>query len=138
MRASMEILRCCAEIGTPCILLKEPDASLYIKCVLERFTPVKTTGHLSIGHDSFSLPTDENEFSFSLKLREGPVRVFFDQKGPDRNTALHITNGRQLSQILANCFGMEYFISDPEATYLISVNWYKIEATEIAAIWLQQ
>ncbi len=38
-----------------------------------------------------------------------------------------IENGRNFCSILKNAYGMEYFISNENANYLVAVNWYVIE-----------
>ncbi|MEQ9495228.1 MAG: hypothetical protein RIT81_00185 [Deltaproteobacteria bacterium] len=53
--------------------------------------------------------------------------MFFDQEGPDRRSVVELDDGRRLGDVMEESFGMEYFVADVAASFLISVNWYAIE-----------
>jgi hypothetical protein len=86
------------------------------------------TGHLSIGSElSEEMSTDEHEFTFSEKYLSGPVYVFFEQDYFNKNQIFVLKKGRLFSQLIQECYGMEYFMTDEKNSFLISVNWYIIE-----------
>lgn len=107
--------------------MTDTEASAFVARVIERFRPTKLSGHLAIGDDSASLATDAFEFRLGAALTEEPVRVFFDQEGPDRRSVVELDDGRRLGEVMEESFGMEYFVADVSASFLISVNWYAIE-----------
>ncbi|MEL6189467.1 MAG: hypothetical protein AAFU79_32995, partial [Myxococcota bacterium] len=103
------------------------EADRYRCDVLRRFRPERTSGHLAIGRDIVCLPTDDYEFRLGGVLPERPVRLFFDQDGPDRRAVVEVMDGSRLGEVMEESFGMEYFLSNEEASLLIAVNWYAIE-----------
>jgi hypothetical protein len=125
-----EIIKKSAELGINIELMENEKARDYINYVLEKFHPWRTSGHLSIGGQSREIPTEKNEFSFSLSLPYEPAYIFFEQNKINRNNVVIIENAKIISELMGNCFGMEYFISNEEVSYLIAVNWYVIEYTE--------
>lgn len=104
------------------------DAHLFIKNTFEKFKPFKTTGHLSIGNDdTTTLITDDFEFSFSKGLPLLPTYAFFEQNHFDKDSIFILKEGKYWSKLIEECYGMEYFLTDVNKTYFISVNWYTIE-----------
>lgn len=53
--------------------------------------------------------------------------IFFEQNRINQHDVVVVENAREISTLIANSHGMEYFISDKAISYLISVNWYAIE-----------
>ena len=43
-----------------------------------------------------------------------------------------VDNASKIGEIMNNCYGMEYFITNLAQNYLIAVNWYVIEVTGTA------
>jgi hypothetical protein len=126
-----EIVNVCKELGINCTSLTEADGLGLISRVLNKFKPFKVTGHLAIDRDSISIPLEGNEFSYSVKLDSEAAYVFFDQEGIDRKSVVRIEDAREICRIMENSFGMEYFLSNSDATYLVAVNWYTIEVAGI-------
>lgn len=125
---SKELSHACRTLDLEFSILTSNEAKQYLVAVRNKFNPQQVTGHLAIsGEDSVSLKTDEHEFTLSNKFNEGAIRLFFDQESNEKNTVFELKNGPKLSEVLGECYGMEYFISDPELSFLISVNWYSIE-----------
>lgn len=124
-----EILTVSQELKITTRLLPLSGGLNLVKKALERFKPFRVTGHLSIGHDESSIPTEENEFIFPEVLGTKPIYVFFDQEGFDRDNVVAVFKPSELSLILKNSYGMEYFLTNKKCDFLISVNWYAIEAT---------
>lgn len=109
------------------ILDKHKGAKI-ITFIFEKFKPKKREGHLTIGSEtSAKLITDNNEFSFSKDFKDEPIYIFFEQDKIHQGQVFVLQSGREFSNLLNECFGMEYFISNKECQYLISVNWYTIE-----------
>ncbi len=126
-----ELLTTANRINIEVELLDLAEASNFINSVIERYNPWKTTGHLSIGQEnSTKLKTEENEFTFSKLLPNEPAFIFFEQNTFNKDTVVCIKNAKQISQLMENSYGMEYFISNESMSYLISVNWYTIELSE--------
>lgn len=125
---SKELSNACKTLDLEFSILASHEAKHYIASVRNKFNPQQVIGHLAINdEDSVSLKTDEHEFTMSDKFNESPIRLFFDQQSNEKNVVFELTNGRKLSEVLGECYGMEYFISDPELSFLVSVNWYSIE-----------
>lgn len=45
----------------------------------------------------------------------------------NKDVVVIIEDARNISRLMENSSGMEYFISDKDISFLISVNWYSIE-----------
>lgn len=110
-------------------LFTEIEAENYILFILDKYKPWKTEGHLSIGDTTSKLSTEDNEFTFSLSMDDSPAFIFFEQNYINKNNVLEIKNAKEISRLMENTHGMEYFISNKSGSYLISVNWYSIEFT---------
>ena len=109
-------------------LLADDEAESCIQRTLDLFMPFRTTGHLGIGHDSFTLPIDKWEFSYMEYLSQESGYVFFSQKKRlSGRTVVRIDNLQELGKILEESFGMEYFLTNKNADFLIAVNWYVVE-----------
>ena len=123
-----ELKNACELIGAEHEHLTGKLAIDYINEVTSIFRPSKKTGHLAIHSDkSVTLNTEAYEFTLSEKFDQKPIYLFFDQKGSEKDSVFILRNGRRLGEVLEECFGMEYFVSNKERTFLISVNWYSIE-----------
>lgn len=127
-----EILQVSKELGISSRLLPKSIGVSFINRAFGKFSPCKKTGHISIGHDSLSISLELHEFSYSLYLPEEPTYMFFDQQGIDKEKVVVIKEGKEISRIMENSFGMEYFLSNKRNEYLIAVNWYAIEAAGTA------
>ncbi|CAG7659206.1 hypothetical protein ACFQI7_37700 [Paenibacillus allorhizosphaerae] len=128
-----ELTQTGGNLGIDTVLLKELESKQYIKKVLEVFKPYKTTGHLSIGaEESLIIPLKGNEFSFSSYLKSEPAYICFDQEGRDKNTVVVINDAKLIGQLMQNSYGMEYFVSNEKADFLIAINWYVIEVAGTA------
>lgn len=82
---------------------------------------------MAIGGDATSISLEPHEFSYSAHLDDGPIYIFFEQFGNDKNRVIVLNNGRNLGNVLENAFGMEYFVSNEKQGFLLAVNWYAIE-----------
>lgn len=47
--------------------------------------------------------------------------------GKDKGDVVKIKEGVRLCEILTDCYGMEYFVSNKSMDFIICVNWYVIE-----------
>ncbi|ENA0608833.1 hypothetical protein ABFP30_000493 [Enterobacter bugandensis] len=124
-----ELISVAEKIGIKISVMVGEDAEEYISFILKKYKPWKKEGHLSISGDISSLSTDENEFTFSLSMKHIPAFLFFEQNFINKNTVILIDNASEISTLMQNSHGMEYFISDENGTYLIAINWYSIEFT---------
>ncbi|MEL1242856.1 hypothetical protein AAEO56_01170 [Flavobacterium sp. DGU11] len=116
------------QLGLSYEILDTNEGAKIIDAILKKFQPNKTTGHLAIDSQrSIKFSTEENEFSFTKDFEEEPVYLFFEQDEIHKGWIFVLHNGRELCNLLEHCFGMEYFISNKQYQYLISVNWYTIE-----------
>jgi len=131
-----ELVRVCQELGVPFSVLEKSDAQAFIQSAIGKFMPAKTSGHLSIGGDAVALPLEEHEFTYSENLPNSPVIVFFDQENHNRGMALRLSDGRVLGRVMGKSFGMEYFVTDPNLSFLLAVNWYAIEGTGVVEQWM--
>ncbi len=89
------------------------------------FQPEMKVRHVSIGDKAkIRLNTDEHEFSFSnIYLSDGPAYLIFS----DEENVFELKEGYQLSTLVNQCAGMEYFVVASSLDMFISVNWYVIE-----------
>lgn len=108
-------------------ILPKEQGCKYILDVLEKYKPWKTEGHLSIGEDANSLSTDDYEFSFSLSMESVPAFIFFEQNYINKCDVVVVDDAKNISSLMENSHGMEYFVSDESLSFLISVNWYSIQ-----------
>jgi hypothetical protein len=136
MDNATELLNESKKLNISCLLLGTSDSVNYIERVLKKYTPHKTSGHLSIYKDSISIPLEKYEFTYCKYLKNEPVYLFFDQENHNRQKVVMISEGKKLCSILENSFGMEYFVSNEKIEYLIAVNWYVIEGAGSAKKWL--
>ncbi|HRB71609.1 MAG TPA: hypothetical protein PK776_07150 [Flavobacterium sp.] len=115
-------------LGLPYEILNKNIGREIISDIFEKFKPNKVEGHLAVDSDtSVKLKTEDHEFSFSKDFEEEPIYLFFEQDEIHDGQVFVLQDGRALSDLLNECFGMEYFISNKEYKYLIAVNWYVIE-----------
>ena len=134
-----ELLKASAILEIPGILLGKQESAEYIKRVIKIFAPQKISGHLSIyNNNSISIPLEKYEFSYSNYLDDEPAYIFFDQENHNREKVVIISEGKKLCHILENAYGMEYFVSNENAEYLLAVNWYVIEGAGSAKHWLSK
>ena len=133
-----EFLRAASVIGAACHTLDAADGAAYIQRLFDTFKPDRTDGHLMIGHESDDYPLQAAETDFSLALPNRPARILFDQLSTDRGQVLELVDGPRLCEVMSQCFGMEYFVSDIDADYLIAVNWYVVEVAGSAREWLKR
>ena len=124
-----EILASSKKLGINTKILAEDIAQSYIHKTLSKFYPEKMGGHLSIGREAKYISTETHEFSFSKSLKKEPAYIFFEQNHQQKNLVILIADAREISNIMENCYGMEYFVSNKRKSFLISVNWYVIETS---------
>ncbi|WP_439893719.1 hypothetical protein ACS7SF_19080 (plasmid) [Ralstonia sp. 25C] len=120
-------MRVAGEMSIAARLLSKDEGCAYIASVFSKFNPWKREGHVSIGDDVKKLRTEDCEFSFSRSMRGGPAFIFFEQNQVNRCDVVVVEDARNISLLMKNGHGMEYFISDNALNYLIAVNWYVIE-----------
>lgn len=122
-----ELMRVAKNMDIQINILTENEAREYISFILDKYNPWKTEGHLSISDDAGKLSTDDKEFSFPLSMKNVPAFIFFEQNYINKNNVIVVERAQEISMLMKNSHGMEYFISDKHGTYLIAVNWYSIE-----------
>jgi len=133
-----ELIQVSRDMGIEILVLNENDSKQYIKKVIDIYKPFKITGHLSIGMGTLTIPLEGNEFSYSKYLKSEPAYIFFDQEGPDRNTVVVVNDAKLIGSLMENSYGMEYFVSNKDADFLIAVNWYVIEVAGLAIEFLNE
>jgi hypothetical protein len=112
--------------------LNENISKKYIEEIIRKFNPIKLLSHISIGHNSESVGLEQWEFNYSEELEDEPVYVFFEQSYSNKNKLILIQDGRELCRIFEHAYGMEYFVTNKEKSYLLAVNWYVIEGAGTA------
>ena len=122
-----ELLRVADAMSIKASILPEDEGQAYIASVLEKFKPWKTEGHLAIGDGAKRMATETHESSFSNAMAAARAMIFFEQNDVNRHHVIVVDNAQDISRLIDNSHGMEYFVSDEEISYLISVNWYAIE-----------
>ncbi|MEN5208557.1 hypothetical protein ABE493_10620 [Stenotrophomonas terrae] len=122
-----ELINSARQLGLDAELAEPGYAGEYIRKVLGKFKPFRVSGHLQIGGGAMSVPTEGNEYALSKQLKEEMGCVFFEQGILDRNNLVVFKNATEISLAIEHSFGMEYFISNEGASYLIAVNFYGIE-----------
>ncbi len=135
MKHLEEIQNACQKLGIGFHALDGLDAQELINQVLAHYLVKKNSGHISIGHDSISIPLEPNEFTFSQRLPSEPAFLFFDQENHHRNQIAIIEDGSRIGEVMENSYGMEYFVTNESQSYLLAVNWYVIEAAGEAKQW---
>lgn len=109
-------------------IIEGERAGEFIQMILNKFKVSKITGHLSIDSEvSRKISTDEYEFTFSKEYLSDAVYIFFEQDHYNKNQIFILKEGNLFSQLIQECYGMEYFITDEKKSFLISVNWCTIE-----------
>lgn len=134
-----ELLHTSQILGIPASVMDGEAAGFIIHHTIQTFSPIQTNGHLSIANHPdkvIKIALEDNEFTYSQKLPPSKGYVFFGTDSPDRNKIFVLNNVRDLCDITAECFGMEYFLVDEYFSYLIAVNWYVIEGSGLAMQYL--
>lgn len=132
MAEAEEIITVGKKLNIKAELLADDEAKSFIQRTLDLFTPFRTTGHLGIGHDSFTLPIDKWEVSYMEYLSQESGYIFFSQGSRlSGRTVVKIENLQELGKILDESFGMEYFLTNKNADFLIAVNWYVVEISGV-------
>ena len=137
MKNSTEILNACKELEIKARILSKEDSRNIITETIRKYNVNKITGHLSIHNNSYTLPIEDYEFTYSLNLNEEPVYMFFDQNNINKNDVVLINDGRKVCKIMENTYGMEYFLSNIELDFLITVNWYVLEGSGSVIDWIK-
>jgi hypothetical protein len=117
-------------------LLSSLESIKVIKSVFGKYNVQKKSGHLSIYEDSLSLPLEQYEFTYSKNLRDEPVFMFFDQENFEKEEVVCINEGRRVGEIMENSYGMEYFLTNSDYTFLLAINWYVLEGAGEAKKWI--
>lgn len=66
---------------------------------------------------------------FSHQLSLGQAGYFFEQDVSNKNIVVVVDDVRDMSRLMEDSYGMEYFVSNEVGDFLIAVNWYVIEYT---------
>jgi len=123
-----ELINACTLLKKEYSIIQHAESTHYINSVISSYRPKKTAGHVAIQSEESDLfQTDLIEFEYSHFLDDEPVFLFFDQTGMEKNFVFKLNHGKNLCEILEECFGIEYFLSNEQKSYLISVNWYTLE-----------
>ena len=126
------LLTACAALRVQVEVRDECTTQPFKAAVYAQFLPDILGPHPSIGKGSILAPTDDHEFRFTKKMLKVPCVIFFD----DVPASLQVADLSRVSDAMALCHGMEYFISNPSMSFLISVNWYQIELDGEAQVWI--
>lgn len=136
MKNIEEIELSCKKLNIAYRILSEVDSMIVIENVINKFNVRIKTGHLEIGTNSTEISLSEYEYSYSKYLIQESVYIFFDQENHNRNQVICIDNGQRVCDIMEASFGMEYFMTNHNFSYLIAVNWYVIEGAGIVTEWM--
>lgn len=119
------------KLGLQYEILTGEVASTIIEISFRKFEPFRRQGHLAIIHErSIKLKLSDHEYTFSERLENEPLLVFFEQTRENMNTIFKLYKGRCFSKILEECSALEYFLTNSNVDYLIAVNWYTIEIVD--------
>ncbi len=132
-----ELLQVSRKLGIALTVLDQHESDIYIQKVLDTHHPHQTSNHLSIGEQAITIPLEPHEYTYSALLQPERGYLFFDQQGLDRHTVVSVADIRSVGTLMEHAYGMEYFLSNEQAEFLIAVNWYVIEAAGIARAWLK-
>lgn len=132
MFSSIDELKNAAELlGFEYEILTGETAAAIIDKSFVTFEPFRRQGHLSIMHErSHKLRLDEHEYTFSKHLIDEPLIVFFEQTRNHVDVAFKLQKGQLFCDLLEECSGIEYFLTNENVDYLIAVNWYVIESVD--------
>lgn len=128
-----EFLRSARAAGIRTRALSAELSAAYADCLARRFPAASLKNHPQIDGAETVLDTERHEFRFSLGLPPAPAYIVFPQGSEIKERVIAIANARKLSEILSDCYGMEYAVSDRCGSYLVCVNWYSINITGRAA-----
>lgn len=130
--SKMKELKDAAEkLGLQYEILTGETASAIIEQSFQKFEPFRRQGHLGIGHErSIKLKLSDYEYTFSEKLEDEPLFVFFEQTRENVDTIFKLYKGKSFSKILEESSALEYFLTNSTVDYLIAVNWYTIEIVD--------
>ena len=117
------------KIGLNYSIIKGIEAEKLISKILKKFNPLRFSGHLAISNDSKVISLEENEFTYTLAIKKQKGYLFFDQEGIDKNLVLEVENIQRVGELMEESFGIEYFLSNSDLSFLIAVNWYVIEVS---------
>ncbi|WP_343605922.1 hypothetical protein [Fluviicola sp.] len=132
MHSNFEELKDAAEmLGLQYEILTGEEASNIIETSFQKFEPSRRQGHLAILNErSIKLKLSDHEYTFSEKLDDEPLLIFFEQTREKLDVVFKLFNGRNFSKILEECSTLEYFLTNNTVDYLIAVNWYTIEIVD--------
>ncbi|MDA8447255.1 hypothetical protein [Paracidovorax valerianellae] len=133
-RKAEEIISTCADLGIDAKAIDASSFEIVKQVIFAKFRPEKTSNHYSIGGDSDVLIAEDHEFSFSNSFPSIEGFIFFGEDNYEG--AIFLKDISLLSFVMNNCYGMEYFVSDENATFLVSVNWYVINLQGEAKNWV--
>ena len=85
---------------------------------------------MAISNDSKVISLEENEFTYTLAIKKQKGYLFFDQEGIDKNLVFEVENLQKVGELMEESFGIEYFLSNSDLSFLIAVNWYVIEVSD--------
>lgn len=117
------------KIGLNYSVIKGIEAEKLISKILKKFNPLRFSGHLAISNDSKVISLEENEFTYTLAIKKQKGYLFFDQEGIDKNLVFEVENLQKVGELMEESFGIEYFLSNSDLSFLIAVNWYVIEVS---------
>ena len=126
------LVAACAALRVQVEVGDEPTTQTFKAAVYAKFLPDILGPHPSIGRGSILAPTDDHEFRFTKVMPKVPCVILFDHA----SASLLVSDLRCVSDAMALCHGMEYFISNPSMSFLISVNWFQIELDGEAQEWI--
>lgn len=99
-------------------IIEAERAGEFIQETINKFKVSKITGHLSIDSEiSKKISTDEHEFTFSKEYLSDTAYVFFEQDYYNKNQIFILKEGTLFSELIQECYGMEYFITDEKRAF---------------------
>ena len=132
-----EILDVCTRLNYEASILNLSDSQQFFSDVVENFCCGNNSYPLwEFLEDSRGIHDSKGWSWISKFTKDEPVVIFFEQS--DDKSMIYIQNGSYFSEILGECFGFVFYVTDLECKYIIcftdhdvligagtAVNWIK-------------
>lgn len=109
-------------------VLEKCEAKEKLKKLVDVFTPSTLFGHFSIGHDMFEINASEYQYIYSKFLNTTEGYIFFTES-QERMQVVKLKDISLVSNFMENSYRIDYFLTDKDFSFLISVNQYVVECT---------
>ena len=134
-----EILDVSSKLGYYTELLSPSDTQKVFSAILEKFCHSNKSKPLPLWElleNSIGIHNSEAWSWISEFVGKKPILIFFEQS--DDSSIVYLKNGSFLSEILGECFGFVFYITDLKYSYIISFNDHDILiGSGTAANWIK-